>query len=452
MSKDLDTLLDKCIDRINSGESLEECLASYPEQAKELEPLLRAVWDFRDACSPIPKPTARTVARQRLDAALVSSDKGAWKRERRPVPLFGWSRVWAAVAIALVLALIGFGLQWVLTPGTAPVVAQANFRLLLSDDENAIGDFESLKVTITSIGMLRGGESGGWKVIELEEDIVADLTRLQGLNAQEIWSGIIPKGQYIQVFIYIKDAIGTLRNGETVNVIVPSGNLQISKPFAITTDNPVVNFVHDITVVTAGNDYILLPQVDESGANQAFHEVSDGKLTLWVVEGTATPGESIIVKVTFQGDPMPGAQIKVNGVNVGNTSGEAGQEGRISFTVPYDEKLKIKAKIKTAQGELEGELKIHFGDELTLEIVDADTLQVIDDDDITPGQSVKVLVTFEEEPVEGATVTVEDVGVFTTDNDGLTIESFTVPDEDELEIKAVKGDLKGKLETELEED
>ncbi|GAI24108.1 unnamed protein product, partial [marine sediment metagenome] len=280
------------------------------------------------------------------------------------MPLFSWSRAWATVAIVLVLALIGFGLHWMLTP-EAPVVAQANFRVLLSDQENAIGDFESLEVTITSIRMLRGGEEGGWEVIELEESVVVDLTRLQGLNAQEIWGGIIPEGQYIQVFIYIEDAIGTLKNGETVNVVAPSRNLHISKPFVVTAGDSVVNFIYDVTVVAAGNEqsgikYILLPQLDQSGADQEFHEVGEGKLTLWVVDtGTPViPGQNITVVVTFQGDPMPDAQVKVNGVHVGNTSGEAGQEGRISFTVPYDEKLKVKAKIYTALGELEGQLKI----------------------------------------------------------------------------------------------
>ncbi|MFQ6121640.1 MAG: DUF4382 domain-containing protein [Dehalococcoidales bacterium] len=447
MNKDLNILLDKCIDRMNEGDSLEECLASYPEQAKDLEPLLRAIWDVRDACSPMPRATAKSAARQRLDAALVNSDRRLQERQRRTMPLFGWPRALATAAAVLVLVLMGFGLHWMLTPGVAPVVAQANFRLLLSDQENAIGDFESLEVTITSIGMLRAGEEGGWEVIELEESVVRDLTRLQGLNAQEIWGGIIPEGQYTQVFIYIEDAVGTLKNGETVNVIVPSGNLQISKPFVVNAGDSVVNFVYDVTVVAAGNQYILLPQIDQSGADQEFHEVGEGKLTLWVVDtGTpVTPGDNITIIVTFEGDPVPGAQVKVNGVHVGNTSGETGQEGRISFTVPYDEKLKVKAKINTALGELEGQLKIEFGDELTIEVVEGV---------MAPGQSIKVQVTFVTLqgiaiPMQGAQVEVEDMGVFITDDDGRI--SFTVPYDDELEIKAVKDELKGKLEIDLEQ-
>jgi uncharacterized cupredoxin-like copper-binding protein len=448
MSKDLDILLDKCIDRMNQGDSLEECLASYPEQAKELEPLLRAIWGVRDACSPIPSATAKSVTRRRLDAALVDADRRFQERQRRTMPLFAWPRVAAAVAAVLVMALMGFGLHWLLTPEVGPVVAQANFRLLLSDQENAIGDFESLEVTITGIGMLRAGEPGGWEKIELEESVVRELTRLQGLNAQEIWGGIIPEGQYTQIFIYIENAIGTLRNGETVDVVVPSGNLQISRPFVVGAGDSVVNFVYDVTVVAAGNQYILLPQIDQSGADQEFHEVGEGALTLWVVDTAAPviPGQNITVLVTFQGDPMPGAQVKVNGVDVGNTSGEAGKEGRISFTVPYDEKLKVKAKITTELGELEGQLKIEFGDELNIEVVEGV---------VAPGQSIEVQVTLETLqgitiPIPGAEVEVKKVGVFTTDAEGRTL-PFTVPYDDELEIKAQKNKLKGELEIDLEE-
>ncbi len=449
MNKDLDILLDKCIDRMNEGDSLEECLASYPEQAKELEPLLRAIWDVRDACSPMPRATAKSVVRRRLDAALVNSDRRLQERQRRTMPLFAWPRVLATVTAIFVLALMGFGLYWILTPDVAPVVAQANFRLLLSDQENAIGDFEKLEVTITSIGMLRAGEEGGWEKIELEESVALDLTRLQGLNAQEIWGGVIPEGQYIQVYIYIEDAVGTLENGETVDVIIPSGNIQISKPFVVGTSDSVVNFVYDITVVAAGNEYVLLPQIDESGPEQEFHEVGEGALTLWVVDtGTpVTPGDNITVVVTFQEDPMPGAQVRVNGVDVGNTSGEAGQEGHIFFTVPYDEKLKVKAKITMELGELEGQLKIEFGDELTIEVVEGV---------VAPGQSIGVQVTLVTLqgvtiPIPGTEVKVKEVGVFTTDEDGRTL-LFTVPYDDELEIKAEKNKLKGELEIDLEEE
>ena len=123
MSKDWDILLDKCIDRMNEGASLEDCIAEHPEHAEELEPLLRALCDARDTCSTMPRATAKSVIRRRLDAALVDADGNVQKSHRRPSLLFGWSRTKAALAIVLMLALIGTGLFWALKPEVTPALA-----------------------------------------------------------------------------------------------------------------------------------------------------------------------------------------------------------------------------------------------------------------------------------------------------------------------------------------
>ena len=109
--------------------------------------------------------------------------------------------------------------------------------------------------------------------------------------------------------------------------------------------------------------------------------------------------------------------------------------------MPYDDELEIKA----VKGELEGELEIDLEEEF--EEVEL-TIQIIEGEAIAGG-SITILVTFRENPVEGALVKVEDVGVFITGDDGRI--SFIVPYEDELEIKAVKGKLEGELEIDLEE-
>ena len=350
MSGDLDALLDECIDRINRGESIEECLAGYPEHAVELEPLLRAVLDIRDACSPIPSLAAKAEARRRLDAALAAQ-REVPKHRRALVPLFGRPRAQAFALVLSVLAIIGI-VAWALIPpgGPGPVVAQANFRLLISDEANAIDDFESLEVTISSIWVHRAGESGGWEIIELDEPVTVDLTDLQGLNAAVIWEGELEPGEYTKVFIYTASVNGTLEGGATAIVELPSDKLQISKPFAITADGSPVNFVFDITVVQAGEKYNLSPQAMESGPGQPFHEMmGEGDLILQVVDGDVTPGESITVLVTSEGDPVPGATVTVNDEVVGTT----GEDGSISFEVPDAEELEIKAVLDDLEGELE---------------------------------------------------------------------------------------------------
>jgi len=157
-----------------------------------------------------------------------------------------------------------------------PAGEAANFRFLISDDVNAIDDFASVNVTISQIGVQSGGESGNWT--EFTPDITeVDLKPLAGENALEIWSGNLTPGEYSKVFIYVSEVNGILTHelgGEKANVKLPSEKLQISKPFVISA-NTTTSFVYDVTVVEAGKSgqYILKPQIAQSGAGQKFREV-----------------------------------------------------------------------------------------------------------------------------------------------------------------------------------
>jgi len=156
-----------------------------------------------------------------------------------------------------------------------------NFRFLISDEVNAIGDFDSLLVTITEIGVHKvGGESSGWLDLPLTDLDPRDveLTNLVGDPAVVIWSGTIPVGQYTKVFIHVDTITNVLKVGGTADVMLPSDKLQISKPFVVTEDNDennLVNFVYDVTVKKAGGSgkYLILPQIGKSGADQPFAEV-----------------------------------------------------------------------------------------------------------------------------------------------------------------------------------
>ena len=291
MANEFDKILDECIDRVNRGEDLDACLADYPRYTQQLRPLLQAMLETKEAYSLEPSASAKRTAWQRFNVALAELQR---KREERR-PLFprvrGWSRAWTAVAVVLIVALIGyFGLRPVLfPPGTIPEVGSAqvapspqpipegNFVFLISDDVNAIEDFQSLNISITKIGLQLEDEARQW--IELDPEVEAvDLTLLQGDKAQEIWRGNVPEGQYTKVFIHVTSVQGVLKEtGQTVEVKLPSQKLRISKPFEVTSGS-VVSFVYDVTVVKAGKSgqYILKPQVAQSGADRKF-EKFDGK-------------------------------------------------------------------------------------------------------------------------------------------------------------------------------
>ncbi len=284
MVNNFDKILDECIDRINRGQSVEACLADYPDYAEQLEPLLRTMTQTQAVYSFAPSASAKMAARQRFNAVLEGLEQKRWEKQSFFTRVFARPAVWATVAAVLVLLIGGFfGLRSVLYPtDTVPTYVSpvpdpaGNFVFLISDDVNAIDDFESLNVSISSIGLLPGGDADSWIEFEPEVNDV-DLTLVPGDKTQEIWRGNIPEGHYNRVFVYVTDVRGILKEtGGTVEVKLPSQKLHISKNFQVTADT-VTSFTYDLTVVATGNaqsgtKYILQPQVDQSGADSKLKE------------------------------------------------------------------------------------------------------------------------------------------------------------------------------------
>jgi len=106
--KEFDNILEECLERIIArGETIEQCLANYPEQADELKPLLETSLATKNALAIKPRPEFRDRARHQLRMALQEM---AEKKERRG-SLFGFlTPRWAtAVAAVLVILLAGSG-------------------------------------------------------------------------------------------------------------------------------------------------------------------------------------------------------------------------------------------------------------------------------------------------------------------------------------------------------
>lgn len=271
MARNFDEILDECLDRIGRGESLEACLADYPGQGKRLEPLLRAMFQTRQAYSFAPSAANKRAARQRFGAALERLEQ----RRQQPPSLF--SRLltrpmaWATVAAVIALVVAGyFSFSPALYPAEPVANPEGNFIFLISDDVNAIADFDSVTVSIAKIALILS-DSG--QQVEFEPEVKeVDLTLLQGDEAQEIWRGDVPAGDYAKVVIWVTDVRGVLKEtGQLVEIKLPSQKLQISKPFRVTADS-VTSFIYDLTVVATGNaqsgiGYILRPQVGQSGAD-----------------------------------------------------------------------------------------------------------------------------------------------------------------------------------------
>ncbi len=66
----LDSIIDECIDRLQRGESLEACLANYPDQAEVLRPVLAAAEQLAVIEIPASRQLALDAGRQRMLAAF----------------------------------------------------------------------------------------------------------------------------------------------------------------------------------------------------------------------------------------------------------------------------------------------------------------------------------------------------------------------------------------------
>jgi len=288
MVDDFDKILDQCIDRINRGESITDCLSDYPNYAKILRPLLESIYGIQQVYSFTPSDDAKRTARQKFYAAL---DKRGVSSKKVPFSFIPKPLVWATVA-AVVMTIIGI---LVIRPAlnqptmvnipkddSAPISpeensiptpennivpgSEGNFVFLISDEPNDIGDFDSLNITISEVGLQSTGNSQGW--VEFTPEIMTvDLTQVQGEQSQEIWRGDVPEGPYSQVFIYVSEVKGILES--TIEVKLPSSRLHISKPFEVA-DDLLTSFTFDITVIESGNrgKYILKPEISESGVLQ----------------------------------------------------------------------------------------------------------------------------------------------------------------------------------------
>ena len=78
MSATVDDVLNECIERLAGGETVEQCLASYPDFAVELEPLLRTSATTMNIAAAIThREEAKQRSRYRFTAAIADREKAS---------------------------------------------------------------------------------------------------------------------------------------------------------------------------------------------------------------------------------------------------------------------------------------------------------------------------------------------------------------------------------------
>lgn len=106
-------ILDTCLERLARGDTPEQCLARYPEQAIELEPLLRTAAMTRAAVAIAPRAESRARGWQRVSEAL---------RETSPAraSIFSAMPRWAVAMAALIVFLVASGATAGAAAGSLP--------------------------------------------------------------------------------------------------------------------------------------------------------------------------------------------------------------------------------------------------------------------------------------------------------------------------------------------
>jgi len=104
MERNIEALLDLCIEEMKRGKSLEACLANYPEHADQLAPLLRLAQEIDNLPLPVALPEAMSATLFNLGTRFGVSErkKGALALSR----VLQARRSWAFGAVSFLLILL----------------------------------------------------------------------------------------------------------------------------------------------------------------------------------------------------------------------------------------------------------------------------------------------------------------------------------------------------------
>jgi hypothetical protein len=191
MSKDreFNDVLNQCLERLlDNGETVEQCVQSYPEQSTELEPLLRTAADVRKATRVEPRAEFKARARYQFHRALaeLKPKRTLWRWVLRP----RWVTA-AAVILVVLLAARGMGIatyhsmpgeilypvrltaEDVLLGRTPPGLARAQMHLSLMERR------------VKEITSLAKREYNGAKIEQVAQRLDYHLAMIESLAAAE---------------------------------------------------------------------------------------------------------------------------------------------------------------------------------------------------------------------------------------------------------------------------
>lgn len=145
-------ILNECLDRVLKGETVEQCLLSYPEQAKELEPLLKTAKAARLISSVQPRPEFKAEARRQFHAALIEMKVNQNERKARTGRRWQWrwQSGWAIALIVVLMVVLGGGGTVAAASGSMPDSGLYSVKLATEQVQLALAPGEIAKTQLNA--------------------------------------------------------------------------------------------------------------------------------------------------------------------------------------------------------------------------------------------------------------------------------------------------------------
>lgn len=323
MNNDFDKILDECIDRMNNGQSIDECLKLYPDYSEQLEPLLRGIGELYTLGAFTPSEATKAQGRLHLNETLNEIARERNTPKKLPFwRLFGQRKVWAPVTATLLLLALGLGLFaafhtkhtspqtaglpptiaiFGITPTTAPkgtspttvgvppattipsitptttpgttLLAYTGALEIRVTDAPAY-NISAVNITLGNIEVhkdqVENGQTGnpkatddtGWQTV-IEGTRSFELLELRGGIEKALGSSQLQAGHYTQIRMDVKTVVVTV-NGQDWPATLPSGKLRLVSSFDVEASKTTV-LTMDIdaskSVVITGNGKAIFKPV-----------------------------------------------------------------------------------------------------------------------------------------------------------------------------------------------
>lgn len=262
INRDFKKVLDECIDRMNSGETPDECIKHYPEYAEKLEPYLRTVSVFQSRSAFVPSASAREKGREKLCQAITEHRrKEQVSEEKRSIfqRLFGRPRVLAPVAAALAIIIIGYSLRDIFVPVAIPLAQAGTLEVRVTDAPKY--DVSAVNITVANIEISKSETETSWIGI-VEENKSFDLLKLRGVE-EVLGSKKIDTGHYTQIRMDVKYVSVTV-DGIPQNAKLPGEKLKLVGSFTVEdgkTTTLTLDIDADKSIVITGKDTVIFKPV-----------------------------------------------------------------------------------------------------------------------------------------------------------------------------------------------